>query len=82
MVVWTRGVNRNIFNNKGKIKKLGYKKPIWIYVGRIAVEKNIEKFLELKLPGTKLLIGDGPQLKTLKEKFKEVKFLEIRITIK
>ena len=75
MVVWTRGVNRNIFNNKGKIKKLGYKKPIWIYVGRIAVEKNIEKFLELKLPGTKLLIGDGPQLKTLKEKFKEVKFL-------
>ena len=75
MVVWTRGVNRNIFNNKGNIKKLDYKKPIWIYVGRIAVEKNIEKFLELKLPGTKLLIGDGPQLKTLKEKYREAKFL-------
>ena len=75
MVVWTRGVNRKIFNNKGDIKKLDYKKPIWIYVGRIAVEKNIEKFLELKLPGTKLLIGDGPQLKTLKEKYREAKFL-------
>ena len=75
MVVWTRGVNRNIFNNKGNIKKLNYKKPIWIYVGRIAVEKNIEKFLELKLPGTKLLIGDGPQLKTLKEKYREANFL-------
>ncbi len=75
MVVWTRGVNRNIFKNKANIKKLNYKKPIWIYVGRIAIEKNIEKFLELKLPGTKLLIGDGPQLKTLKEKFKDAKFL-------
>ena len=82
MVVWTRGVNRNIFNNKGNIKKLNYKKPIWIYVGRIAVEKNIEKFLELKLPGTKLLIGDGPQLKTLKEKSIGKQIFTIKITLK
>ena len=34
--------------------------PIWLYVGRVAIEKNIEAFLELALPGTKLVVGDGP----------------------
>ena len=40
--------------------RLPYEGPIWIYVGRVAVEKNIEAFLALDLPGTKVVVGDGP----------------------
>src|SRR4029077_17714223 len=34
--------------------------PIWLYVGRVAVEKNLHEFLRLPLPGTKVVVGDGP----------------------
>ena len=40
--------------------RLPYEGPIWIFVGRVAVEKNIEAFLALDLPGTKVVVGDGP----------------------
>ena len=40
--------------------RLPYERPIWLYVGRVAVEKNIEAFLALDLPGTKVVVGDGP----------------------
>ena len=40
--------------------RLPYEGPIWLYVGRVAVEKNIEAFLALDLPGTKVVVGDGP----------------------
>ena len=40
--------------------RLPYDGPIWLYVGRVAVEKNIEAFLALDLPGTKVVVGDGP----------------------
>ena len=39
---------------------LPYDGPCWLYVGRVAVEKNIEAFLKLDLPGTKVVVGDGP----------------------
>jgi glycosyltransferase involved in cell wall biosynthesis len=44
-------------------------RPIWLNVGRIAVEKNIETFLELDLPGTKVIVGDGPQREELEAKY-------------
>ena len=61
MVTWTRGGNHGAFKNPIK-KDLPYKRPIWIYVGRVAVEKNIKAFLDLDLEGTKIIIGKGPDL--------------------
>ena len=40
-------------------------RPIWMNVGRLAVEKNLEAFLELDLPGTKVIVGEGPQASDL-----------------
>lgn len=62
MVTWTRGGNHGAFKNPNKID-LPHKRPIWIYVGRVAIEKNIRAFLELELEGTKIIIGKGPDLK-------------------
>ena len=49
-------------------------RPIWLYAGRVAIEKNIKAFLELDLPGTKWVVGGGPQLKELKRRYKDVRF--------
>ena len=54
---------------------LPYEGPIWLYVGRVAVEKNIEAFLALDLPGTKVVVGDGPARARLEAKYPEAKFL-------
>ena len=74
MVTWTRGGNHGAFKNPNKID-LPHKKPIWIYVGRVAIEKNIRDFLELELEGTKIIIGKGPDLKKLKKEFPNDHFL-------
>src|SRR5207248_7702417 len=52
-----------------------FPRPIWLYVGRIAVEKNVEAFLELDLPGTKIVIGEGPARLSLSRAYPEAKFL-------
>ncbi len=52
--------------------------PIWLNVGRVAVEKNIATFLETPLPGTKVMVGEGPQLEALKEKHKDAHFLGVK----
>ena len=74
MVTWTRGGNHGAFKNPNKID-LPHKRPIWIYVGRVAIEKNIRAFLELELEGTKIIIGKGPDLKKLKKEFPNDHFL-------
>ncbi len=71
--LWTRGVDTDIFKPRDK-DFLSYPRPIWIYVGRVAVEKNIEAFLSLALPGTKVVIGDGPASEELRQKYQDVKF--------
>jgi glycosyltransferase involved in cell wall biosynthesis len=73
LVVWTRGVNFNIF---GRIKKaeISKPKPIFIYVGRVAIEKNIKAFLDVDIQGSKVVVGAGPQLDELKKKYKDVLF--------
>ena len=73
IALWSRGVDHSIFKPSDK-NFLSYERPIWIYVGRVAVEKNIEAFLELDLPGTKVVIGDGPAANELKTKYDNVKF--------
>jgi glycosyltransferase involved in cell wall biosynthesis len=74
MVTWTRGGNHGAFKNPNKTD-LPHKRPIWIYVGRVAIEKNIRAFLELELEGTKIIIGKGPDLKKLKKEFPNDHFL-------
>ena len=49
-------------------------RPIWLYAGRVAIEKNIKAFLDLDLPGTKWVVGGGPQLKELKRRYKDARF--------
>jgi glycosyltransferase involved in cell wall biosynthesis len=72
--MWTRGVDVNLFRPDRAID-LGFERPIFMTVGRVAVEKNIEAFLSLDLPGTKIVIGTGPQEGKLKREFPDAKFL-------
>ena len=73
VVVWPRGVDTELFKPRSK-DIIDDPRPISMYMGRVAVEKNIEAFLELDLPGTKYVIGDGPDLEELKSKYPETKF--------
>lgn len=76
LMVWSRGVDRNIFNINRR-KNLNFEKPIFLNVGRISKEKNLEDFLNLDLKGTKIIVGDGPMLEKYKTKYsdKNVVFL-------
>ena len=72
--IWSRGVDVEAFHPLPQAA-LPYPGPIWLYVGRVAVEKNIEAFLALDLPGTKLVVGDGPARTALKQRHPQVRFL-------
>jgi glycosyltransferase involved in cell wall biosynthesis len=72
--LWSRGVDVDTFRPIPDAT-LPYPKPIWLYVGRIAVEKNIEAFLRLDLPGTKVVVGDGPARAQLAQSYPETKFV-------
>jgi glycosyltransferase involved in cell wall biosynthesis len=71
---WTRGVDVSLFRPRTK-SYLDFPRPIAMYVGRVAVEKNIEAFLELQLPGTKVVVGDGPARAELEAKYPSAKFV-------
>jgi len=74
---WARGVDTQAFRPRlpGEPDVFeGLARPIWLYVGRIAVEKNIEAFARLDLPGTKVLVGDGPQREELATNYPELVF--------
>jgi glycosyltransferase involved in cell wall biosynthesis len=73
-VIWSRGVDTALFN-PARRETLQYPGPIFLYVGRVAVEKNIEQFLQLDLPGTKLVVGDGPSRKQLEAAYPKVVFV-------
>lgn len=76
--VWARGVDLSIFTPKCRFSPddvyAGLPRPIFINVGRVAVEKNITAFLDLDLPGSKVVVGDGPQLNQLKKDYPDVIF--------
>ncbi len=80
---WSRGVDTEQFNPglEQIFAELGGKdwpRPFWLNVGRVAVEKNIEAFLETDLPGTKIVVGDGPARADLESRYPEAKFLGAR----
>jgi glycosyltransferase involved in cell wall biosynthesis len=71
---WSRGVDTTVFHPRDK-GLLDLPRPIHLFVGRVAIEKNIEAFLALDLPGSQVVVGDGPQLEQLKRKFPKAHFL-------
>ena len=74
VVIWSRGVDIDLFKPREK-SFLPDPRPISMFVGRVAVEKNIEAFLQSHLPGTKYVVGDGPDLEALCDKYPRVKFV-------
>ena len=74
---WSRGVDTELFRPRDK-SFLDLPRPIALYVGRVAVEKNIEAFLALKQPGSKVVVGDGPQLHQLSRKYPDVIFAGVK----
>lgn len=75
--VWTRGVDHAMFRPR-PAKDLGLPRPVFLYVGRIAVEKNLEALLSLDLPGSTALIGEGPARERLARRFPHAHFLGLR----
>src|SRR5690606_24615196 len=72
--IWSRGVDTLQFN-PARRKDFGLPRPIFLNVGRVAVEKNLPAFLDLDLPGSKVVVGDGPDLPALKARYPDVHFL-------
>jgi len=75
---WSRGVDTEVFRPRrpgDPDPYEGLQRPIFLNVGRVAVEKNIEAFVSLELPGTKVVVGDGPQREELSARYPEVVFV-------
>jgi len=79
VVSWSRGVDTDLFRPGASdgFEKLGLSlpRPIFLSVGRVAVEKNVEAFLSLDLPGAKVVIGEGPQKAELAARYPDAHFL-------
>jgi glycosyltransferase involved in cell wall biosynthesis len=71
---WTRGVDLKLFRPIAGAD-LGLPRPVFTYIGRVAVEKNIEAFLDLDLPGSKAVVGDGPARAALERRYPRAHFL-------
>ncbi|MDZ7767580.1 MAG: glycosyltransferase family 1 protein [Woeseiaceae bacterium] len=75
--LWTRGVDTRVFNAENRIH-YDLPRPIWINVGRVSVEKNIAAFLALDLPGSKVIVGDGPDREKLEQQYPDCYFAGYR----
>jgi len=73
LVLWPCGVDTSRFYPRQNATLPG-PRPIFLYMGRVVKEKNIEAFLDLSLPGSKYVVGDGPHLGHLKRKYPEAHF--------
>jgi len=73
LLPWSRGVDIELFRPRN-VRLFGRDGPVFLYVGRVAIEKNIEAFLRLDLPGKKVVVGDGPQRKALMAKYPDAIF--------
>jgi len=74
LAIWGRGVDLQLFK-PGPKSFLDLPRPIFLYVGRVAVEKNLRPFLDLPLEGSKLVVGDGPSLEGYRRSFPDVEFV-------
>jgi glycosyltransferase involved in cell wall biosynthesis len=74
IVEWSRGVDTELFT-PGETRFTELPRPVFLFVGRVAVEKNLPGFLGLDLPGTKLVVGDGPDRKQLEARYPDAVFV-------
>lgn len=72
--IWSRGVDTDTFQ-PGHRTALSLPRPIFLYAGRIAPEKNIEAFLNLDLPGSKVIAGGGPEEMRLRQQYPQAHWL-------
>ncbi len=77
LVRWRRGVDTDLFKPRNK-DFLSLPRPIAAYVGRVAVEKNVDAFLRIPWSGTKIVIGDGPERQRLEAQYPEAVFMGFR----
>ena len=81
VVNWTRGIDRERFHPRPGdtlARDNGWQRPIFMNVGRISIEKNLEAFLALDLPGTTVVVGDGPQRAELQRKYRDAVFTGVK----
>ena len=74
--VWSRGVDTTLFHPEGP-RESRSSGPVFLYVGRIAVEKQVEAFLKLDLPGTKWVVGDGPERVSLQAAYPQARWFGV-----
>ncbi|MBU6268449.1 MAG: glycosyltransferase family 1 protein [Sphingomonadales bacterium] len=74
---WSRGIDGWLFRPEGDMHEAiaALPRPIWLNVGRVAPEKNLEAFLDAEVPGSKVVVGDGPALADLRARYPDVHFL-------
>ncbi len=72
--LWSRGVDAKLFRPRRRVS-LAWRRPIFLTVGRLAIEKNVEAFLKLDLPGSKVVVGDGPARAALEKAYPQAIFL-------
>ena len=72
--IWSRGVDLDLFRPLGKDMLAHLPRPVFLYVGRVAVEKNIGAFLDLDIGGSKVVVGGGPLLSKLEIRYPGVLF--------
>lgn len=77
VVRWTRGVDATLFRPRDE-RFFDLERPIFLYAGRVAAEKNVEAFLDIELPGSKVVVGDGPLRARLEHRHPEVHFAGFR----
>jgi glycosyltransferase involved in cell wall biosynthesis len=79
LVHWPRGVDTELFSPaKRRDHLFAGPRPIWLYVGRVAVEKSLDDFLKLRLPGTKVVVGDGPARQELQRRYPQAEWCGYR----
>lgn len=74
--LWSRGVDLNLFDPEGEREETG-QRPVFLYVGRVAIEKQVDAFLQLDLPGEKWVAGEGPEANRLKARFPDARWFGV-----
>ncbi|MGF1615007.1 MAG: glycosyltransferase family 4 protein [Gammaproteobacteria bacterium] len=80
LVIWSRGVDLDVFEPRDRGFLPG-KRPIFMYMGRVAVEKNVEMFLRLDLPGSQYVVGGGPDLESLQRRYPKACFTGYKVGV-
>ncbi len=78
LAMWSRGVDTELFTPGPPLQR-PWPRPWFMYVGRVAVEKNLEAFVRMDLPGTKVVVGDGPQREALERRHPGVVFVGAKL---